>query len=283
MIFRRDFDGPDEGPRVIYVHGLGGSHLNWVALAQLLKNEVRATAIDLPGFGLTPCNGRSATVAANVAVLSDFLTGEVGEPAVLVGNSMGGLISLLTAVEQPDLVTGLVLVDPALPLPLGARVHPAVGKQIFLYGIPGLGEWMLTRRNARVPARQRVSEVLARCCVDAQRIPTEMFESLVELEERLTEQGDHAATHLAAARSIVRGLARPNGFWRRVEAIDRPVLLLHGVHDRLIPIESARLAAQRFPRWTFVELEAGHIPQMETPELVADEMVRWLSTLSSHR
>jgi pimeloyl-ACP methyl ester carboxylesterase len=55
------------------------------------------------------------------------------------------------------------------------------------------------------------------------------------------------------------------------------VLLLHGTHDRLVPIASARQAAKRLPHWTFVELDTGHIPQIEAPQLVADEMVKWLN------
>jgi len=277
-VYYTDFDSAGAGPRVVYVHGLGGSHINWVGLAPLLSEHVRGLAVDLPGFGLTPAAGRSTTVSANARLLKEFLKEVVGQECLLVGNSMGGLISMMVAAEEPALVSGLVLINPTLPRAPGVRIDPAVGKQFFMYGIPGLGEWVLARRNARVPARQRVTEVLTRCCLDAQRVPPEMLESLIELEESLTAQADHAACHLAAARSIVYGLVRPAGYWRRMTAIQQPVLLLHGTHDRLVPVASAHQAAQRLPHWTFVELEAGHIPQMEAPQLVADEMMRWLST-----
>jgi pimeloyl-ACP methyl ester carboxylesterase len=77
----------------------------------------------------------------------------------------------------------------------------------------------------------------------------------------------------------VRGLARPSAYWRLTAAIKRPVLLLHGTHDRLVSIASAQQAARKNPDWTFVELEAGHIPMMETPDLVAKEMIKWLDGL----
>ena len=276
-VYYLDFDAAGTGPRVVYVHGLGGSHINWIGLAPLMSGYVRGVAVDLPGFGLTPAAGRRTTVSANAQVLKRFLREVVGEQVVLVGNSMGGLISMMVTAEAPDLVSGLVLIDPVLPLARGVRVDPAVGKQFLLNGVPGVGEWVLARRYARVPARQRVSEVLARCCLDAQRVPDEMLEKLIELEESLTGQRDHAACQLAAARSIVRGLAWTPSYWRRMAAIGQPVLLVHGTHDRLVPIASAQQAAKRLPQWTFVELEAGHIPQMETPQLVANEMVKWLN------
>lgn len=276
-LYYLDFDTAGAGPKVVYVHGLGGSHVNWLGLAPLMSGYVRGTAVDLPGFGLTPAAGRSTTVSANARVLKQFLKEIVGEQVILVGNSMGGFVSMIVAAEEPDLVCGLVLIDPTLPLARGVRLDPAVGKQFLLNGIPGVGEWVLARRYARVPTRQRVTEVLARCCLDAQRVPSEMFEKLIELEDSLTAQPDHAASQLAAARSIVRGLAWTPTYWRRMSSIGQPVLLLHGTHDRLVPIVSARQAAKRLPHWTYVELETGHIPQMEAPQLVADEMVKWLN------
>ncbi|WP_117212821.1 alpha/beta fold hydrolase [Allorhizocola rhizosphaerae] len=270
-----DFGGPRDAPRVVYVHGLGGSHINWNALAPLLQRHFRAVAVDLPGFGLTPAAGRKTSVAANARVLRRFLRIIVKEPAMLIGNSMGGFVSMTVAAGEPELVDRLVLIDPTLPLARGVRVDPAVRKQFFLHGLPWVGERVLARRYATVPAKQRVTEVLARCCLDPARVPADMFEALVELETSLTEQRDHAAVHLAAARSIVYGLAWPKSYWRLMRAIDKPVLLLHGKHDRLISVDSAREAARRLPEWTYVELEAGHIPMMEVPELVAEQIVSW--------
>ncbi|HCT75633.1 MAG TPA: alpha/beta hydrolase [Micromonosporaceae bacterium] len=276
-----DFGGPADAPGVVYVHGLGGSHLNWTALAPLLSEHVRAVAVDLPGFGRTPAAGRRTTVRANAGLLRRFLQRLGGGPSILVGNSMGGYVSMLVAVDQPTLVSGVVLVDPTLPMVGRIQIDPAIRRQFFLNGIPGVGEWSLARRYATVPARQRVSEVLERCCSDAARVPKEMVEAMISLEEELTLRRGHAAEHLAAARSIVRGLARPWSYWRRLQAIRHPVLLLHGTHDRLVPIASAHAAAKRLPHWTFTELDAGHIPQMETPEPVAAEIIKWLS--ATHR
>src|SRR3954452_2352654 len=112
-----DFGGPDAGPAVVLVHGLGGSHLNWDLFAPLLSPHARVRALDLPGFGRSEPGGRNASVQSNVAVLQRFLAEVVGEPAILVGNSMGGMISILTAGERPDAVAGLVLLDPAVPGP----------------------------------------------------------------------------------------------------------------------------------------------------------------------
>lgn len=272
-----DYGGPAQAPSAVYVHGLGGSHINWSALAPLLGPHVRGLAVDLPGFGGTPAAGRNTAVPANTRLLGRFLAAVTDEPVVLVGNSMGALISMMVAAEQPELVKALVLLNPTLPLTRRSRVEGAMRRNFILNGVPVIGEWLLARRYARVPAAQRVAETLARCCVQAERVPVEMVEQMVALEAELTGRSDHVPAQLAAARSIVLGLAWPHSYWRLMRAIQQPVLLLHGTYDRLVSVYSARRAARRLPHWTFVELESGHTPQMEMPDVVADEIVRWLS------
>lgn len=266
------------GTPLVFVHGLGGAALNWARLSPLLSSAGEGSAIDLAGFGLRPPAGRgSTTVQANAALLRSYLVEEVGEPAILVGNSMGGMISILVAAADPSLVRGLVLIDPTLPQAAGVKVDPLVRKQFLVQLIPGLGEVIMRRRIERVPARRRVAAILALCCADVSRIPESYVDEMVALEEqRATVQPDRVGSHLAASRSLLKVLGRPAAYQAQMDAINAPVLLLHGRHDRLVPIGNARAAAARHPGWSFVELDAGHIPHMETPELVAPEIISWL-------
>ncbi|MEV6968500.1 alpha/beta fold hydrolase [Hamadaea sp. NPDC051192] len=273
-----DFGGPAAGPVVVYVHGLGGSHLNWTRLAPLLGDQVRGYALDLAGFGLTEPHGRRTSVGANAELLLRFLDEVVREPVVLVGNSMGGMVSILAAAHDPAKVRALALVDPTLPLAEGARVDPVVRRQFTVHAIPGLGEWSLRRRLARVPVKDRVGHVLALCFSDLSRIPPEIVTAGIALEERRATQPRRAESYLEAARSILRGVGRSE-HRRRMAELTQPVLLIHGVHDRLVPIESARATSAAHPQWHYVELNAGHTPQIEVPEQVADEIRPWLARL----
>ena len=135
-----------EGAPMVLLHGLGGSHLNWMRLGPLLAERARVLAPDLPGFGDTPPAGRSTTVQANAAWVGRFVEEVAGSPAILVGNSMGGLIATLAAIGRPEDVAGLILVDPALPLAPGEPFDFQVVLAFAAYFTPGVGEVFVRRR-----------------------------------------------------------------------------------------------------------------------------------------
>src|SRR5438067_11561705 len=73
-----DYGGPADGPLVVAVHGLGGSAVNWSAVAPLLTHRCRVLAPDLAGHGLTRSLGRGTRVAANRALLHRFVDAVAG-------------------------------------------------------------------------------------------------------------------------------------------------------------------------------------------------------------
>ena len=266
----------DAHPTVVLVHGLGGSHLNWDLLAPLLRPHARVLALDLPGFGRSEPGDRRATVPANVAILDRFLREVAGGPVVLVGNSMGGMISVLATASAPELVSGLVLLDPALP---GARrsLDPLVAFTFALYALPFVGERFLRLRRQRYTPLARVHDMLPLVGVEPEKIPAEVVDrSVTLLEERRDVEGMDRA-FLVAARSLLRSLGRPRDFQAAMAAIDVPVLLVHGDRDRLVPVAAAREAARRHPHWRYVELaDVGHVPQLQVPDRLAALVLEWL-------
>ena len=268
-----DFGGAGSGPTIVLVHGLGGSHLNWDLLAPLLSPHARVLSIDLPGFGRSEPGGRRASVQANVEVLDRFLAEVAGTPAVLVGNSMGGMISILTTARSPEAVSGLVLLDAAVPGPRG-RPDPLVAVGFAAYALPGVGERVLRLRRTRQTPVRRVREMLQLCGVDPDAVPPEVISRSVTLiEERRDVEGMDRA-FLAAARSLLRLLADPRQYRAAMAAVTAPVLMMQGDQDRLVPVTAARDVAARNPSWRYVELPGvGHVPQLQVPERVAAEVL----------
>lgn len=271
-----DFGGNPQGPTMVLVHGLGGSHLNWDLLAPLLTPHVRVLALDLPGFGRSEPGERLASVQANVDILDRFLAEVAESPAVLVGNSMGGMISIFTA-ARACAVSGLVLLDPALP---GGRrrLDPLVASQFLLYGLPFVGERFLWLRRQRQSPRTRVREMLALCGVAPDDVPPEVIDRAVALVEEREDVDGMDRAFLVAARSLLRILLDPHGYRDAMASVTAPVLLVHGDRDRLMPVAAARATAQQHPHWRYRELAGvGHVPQLQVPDTLATEVLRWLA------
>jgi pimeloyl-ACP methyl ester carboxylesterase len=234
-------------------------------------------AVDLAGFGLTHPEGRTTTVPANARLLERFLAEVVGEPAVLVGNSMGAMISILHTARRPSTVTALALLDPALPLPFGVRLDPQVTAAFAMYAIPGLGQWFLAKSRAGVSTRRQVKRVLNLVCADPKVVPEEMILASMSLLEQRAEVPGLDEAFLAAARSVVWTGATSRRYYTAMSRVRVPVYLMAGEKDRLVPVASAREAARRNPSWRFEVLEGvGHVPQLEVPELVAERIKDWL-------
>ncbi|MCZ2848558.1 alpha/beta fold hydrolase [Modestobacter sp. VKM Ac-2978] len=274
-----DHGGRSDGPTVVLVHGLGGSHLNWDLFAPLLTPHARVLSLDLPGFGRSEPGRRQATVHGNVLVLDRFLRDVAGGPAVLVGNSMGGMISILETAAAPELVRGLVLLDPALPGPRRA-LDPLVALTFAAYALPGVGEQTLRARRRRTGARAQVLDMLRLCGVDPAGVPASLVDRSVALVEQRQDVAGMDRAFLTAARSLLRVQADPRRYRRAMAAISVPVLLVHGERDRLVPVANARDVAHRHPDWRYVELPGvGHVPQLQVPERLADDVVPWLQQL----
>lgn len=99
-----DFGGA--GSPVVCVHGLGGSSEDWLAMGPLLAARHRVVALDLTGFGRTPPMGRSSRVPELRRLLSDFIRHVSDEPVLLMGNSMGGLLSMVQAARPSPTAWG---------------------------------------------------------------------------------------------------------------------------------------------------------------------------------
>jgi len=274
-----DHGGPADGPLLVMVHGLGGSLVNWAALAPLLTDTCRVLALDLIGFGHTQAGTHSTSVTANQQMLHRFLSKVAGGPVILVGNSMGGLITILQATRHPESVTAVVLIDPALPVKVGGQPDALVAAGFGMYAVPHIGRAMLrARRRVRTP-EQLAMDILRLCSVDPTRVPGDVREQLLEMARARSEYPDIDEQFLGAARSLMRMLTRRSSYQAAMKAIRVPVLLLHGEKDRLVTIGQSRAAAAANPSWRFeVAPDVGHVPQLEVPDWTAGRILDWLAT-----
>ncbi len=279
-----DLDGPvhyidygGEGKPLLMIHGLSGSALNWMAVGPGLAKHHHVLAIDLAGFGQTPLFQRSAALGANANLVHSFLEQVICEPAVLMGNSMGGHIAILEAGDHPTWVSAMVLVDPAIP---GVHVHrpdPAMLGVMAALSVPGLAEIVIDRRARVLGAERLVKQVIDVVAADPTRLDAAMIEAHVQLTRERNNLGrQNSRALLQATRSLGLRMADPR-FWAKVKKVQAATLIIHGDRDRLIPISAARELVRRRPDWTLEVLEGvGHAPMMETPDLFLRVVNQWM-------
>ena len=276
-----DFGTPSDLPPIVFVHGLGGSHLNWGLVAPALSANRRAVAIDLHGHGMTAGTKRNATVHENQRLLDRFIREVVGGPVVLVGNSMGGMVSVLQTHRNPDTVAGVVLVDPAMPAP-SRRPDPKVAGQFLVYALPGIGELTMRRMRARLSPAESVQRIINLCFADPSRANPDMLAAAEDLVRARDSMPGVEVAFMAAARSLMRVLLRREEYAAMMSGIDVPVLLMNGEADRLVPVAAAHIAARANPSWEAVFLPGvGHTPQLEVPDIFVETVDAWLARSTS--
>jgi pimeloyl-ACP methyl ester carboxylesterase len=266
--------GPRE--RALYVHGLGGASTNWTDLAALLAVRFDGWAIDLPGFGRSqpPPRGRYS-IRGQVRAVIDVLEHIVGQPGDgagrpvhLVGNSLGGLVSVLVAGRRPDLVASLTLISPAMPV---YRVPPAFSRALLLLLVPGIPS-LAARRIGGITPEESVRAMVRMCFGQPSRVPPERLEQAVqEMRERAEQPwSDRALTH--SMRGLITSYLRvgATNAWRTARTLTPPTLVLWGSRDRLVdPALAPRLAAV-VPDARLLVLEGvGHVAMLEAPEETA--------------
>jgi pimeloyl-ACP methyl ester carboxylesterase len=248
-----DRRGDGRAPPVLLVHGLGGNAAGFLPIVRaLLRASRRVVALELPGHGRSRLQAGEvpATVLECAAAVRAALD-DVGEPAVLLGSSLGGALSLLTAAALPERTAGVVGLNPAGAPLIGADRESVirafqggsaaaaleVNRRLYLRP-PRLGWWFardLGRHWASPPVQQFVSEL---------------------------------------------GVDLPGIGGEVLSAIDKPVLILWGEGDRILPASSVEYFRTHLRRGSVETLPgAGHLPMLESRALVAARIARFLAEL----
>ncbi|MEU6401352.1 alpha/beta hydrolase [Streptomyces sp. NPDC046985] len=255
-------------PPALYVHGLGGSSLNWSSLMAQLDDVVDGEALDLPGFGdSSPPDDGNYSVSGHARAVIRLLEHSGRGPVHLFGNSLGGAVSTRVAAQRPDLVRTLTLVSPALPELRIQRTAVPTG----LLALPGMAAFF-TRLTREWTAEQRVRGVTALCYGDPDRVTPEGFRNAVQEMERRLQLPYFWDAMARSARGIVDAytLGGQHGLWRQAERVLAPTLLIYGGRDQLVGYRMARRAVRAFRDSRLLTLpDAGHVAMMEYPETVA--------------
>ena len=249
-----DFGG--EGTGVLLLHGLAGTAVEWEETAAWLSATHRVVALDQRGHGRSERRPREVTPAAYVTDALAAIETLVLAPAILVGQSLGGLIAFLAASERPDLVDGLIVVE-ATP----TREGHEVAEQIADY----FDSWPLPFPSHDAAVTFFGGESLRACA---------WARNLVTQADGLRPAFD--ADVLVAA--IEKALARD--YWNEWRALSVPTLLVRGEEGELSPSEAAAMVTA-VPSAQLVSIPgAGHDVHLDAPEAWRSAVEAFLSRLS---
>lgn len=244
---------------VVLLHGLGATGASMLPALPPLAKEHRVIVPDLPGFGETgkPLIAYHAEFFARWVV--DLLDALGIERAVLIGNSMGGRISLEVGLKYPDRVGKLVLYCPAVAfrklrqlVPLVRLVRPELGA--------------LPLRIPRSVVMRLMQQIFSR----PDRVPAPWFDAAADEFFRVFATRRGRIALFSAARQVY--LDHPwgeLGFWERLAELQPPALFVWGDRDVLVPSGFSRHVEEALPRAKSVVLQdCGHVPQFELPEVL---------------
>jgi pimeloyl-ACP methyl ester carboxylesterase len=251
------------GDPVVLLHGLGATKASFLPTIAALADSHHTIAVDLPGFGdsVKPLLGTydPPFFADAVTALLDAL--EL-ERAHLIGNSMGGRVAIEVGLRAPERVERMVLLAPSLAW---LRSRPWA---------PYL-RWVPTQLGLIQPAPRQVVEKIVRRLIPGSE--NEWTAAGIDefLRSYLTPSG-RAAFYAAARNIYLEEPHGPNGFWTRLPSLAPEALFVWGRRDPVVPSGFVRHVRDALPGAAHLELDCGHVPQLERPRQTHDAIEQFL-------
>ncbi|HEY1087744.1 MAG TPA: alpha/beta fold hydrolase [Archangium sp.] len=234
------------GPPLLLVHGLGSSANAFFKTLLPLARSFRAVyAVDLPGNGFSPVpNAGPMPVREQVELLRDFRRELIGEPVFLLGNSLGGGMSLNFAFQEPEALLALGLVSPA-----GAQISEERFQQLVQ------SFSVKTTSDARTLAGKLYAKP-----------PLSVMLFANELRKMMTTDTVKSAISQVSRADLVQP--------EQLQALPMPTLLIWGQSERLLPYEGLDFFRAHLPSHAEVHEVSGfgHMPQMEHPHAFVERV-----------
>lgn len=264
IVHLRD-EGPRDGAVIVLLHGSNADLHTWQPWTDRLKSDFRIVRFDQRGHGLTgPAPDGDYSIDAFVADV-DAVADRLGlERFVLAGNSMGGGIAMAYAMQHPDRLRGLVLVDAG-----GADIERKGGGNLLftLAAIPGVNRVM-----GQITPRSLVEKSLSQSVANQAIVTPQAVDRYWELARF---PGNREAT-LKRFREARKPFAAT-----QVAKMGVPTLVMWGADDSLIPFAAAGWYMEHLPKATLAAYKGiGHVPMEEHPDRSAADLRAFMGELA---
>jgi pimeloyl-ACP methyl ester carboxylesterase len=251
---------------IVLIHGTGASLHTWEAWVSELKSEHRIITLDLPAYGLTgPNQTGDYSQDFYVSFMEKFLSKLNIKRCVLGGNSLGGGITWAYALEHPERVDKMILVD--------AGGYPMVSKSVpIAFQIARMP--VLNNLFKYILPHAIIEKSLQNVYVHDERITPELIERYYDLASR---EGNRKA-FVDRMKSLVQ-----NDKYLKIKTLTMPTLIIWGEQDGLIPTDVAEKFHKDLPNDTMIIFkDLGHTPMEEEPILTVRAVKEFLRNNKSN-
>ncbi|MDX2232615.1 MAG: alpha/beta fold hydrolase [Leptolyngbyaceae cyanobacterium bins.349] len=266
----------DHGPAVVLIHGFGASLGHWRKNLPTLAQSCRVYAIDLLGFGASAKPTPSETVTYTFETwgqqIADFCREVVGEPAFLVGNSIGCIAAMQAAVDTPEISRGVALLNCSLRLLHDRR--RATQPWLKRAGAPLLQrilrvKWIGRAFFKQIARPETVRKILQQAYIQTAAVDDELIDIL------MGPASDPGAADVFIAFTNYSQGPLPEDL---LEKLPCAALMLWGTRDPWEPFELGQELGKFACVEQFIPLAGvGHCPQDEAPELVNPLLLDWIT------
>jgi pimeloyl-ACP methyl ester carboxylesterase len=259
-----------EGKPLLLIHGFGATHAHWRKnIPDLAEQGYRVYGIDLLGFGASEKPALDYSLELWETLIHDFWHSQINQPMIVVGNSIGALLSLMLLAHYPEMTAGGIVLNVAgglnhRPDELKWPLSSIMSLFASVVQNPIIGPILFNQIRQKHRIRNTLKQVYGN--------PAAITDELVDIIYQ-------PACDRKAQKVFASILSAPPGprIGELLPHIHQPLLVLWGEADPWTPIQGAR---------TFKESEnakvvpipgTGHCPHDERPDLVNPLMIDWLS------
>lgn len=250
----------------VLIHGWSSSWYATSPLLGLLAQRFHCLAVDLPGYGQSPPFNDRTTIPKYVDLLAGLIEDSSDGPVVLVGHSMGGMISLSLALRYPVLVERMVLLSPTITGRLSQAINFYISPITMMERF-GIGDYIISSvEKSFVGLTDRLMRPVS--FADRTSIMEADYEKLRK-DARKRGQG--------RVRAECYWAMRENDLSGRLQDIETPTLIIWGAEDNTVPLRDAGVVADEWPEADLrIIPKAGHWPHFETPEMTRRYVAAYL-------
>jgi pimeloyl-ACP methyl ester carboxylesterase len=257
---------------LILLHGFGASIGHWRHNLEVLSTQHTVYALDMLGFGASEKATANYSVELWVEQVYQFWQTFIREPVILIGNSLGSLITLVAAAVHPEMVAGVVMMslpDPTLEFEaLPTFLHPFVRGMKSIIASPLLLKPLFN--FIRKP------EVLKRWAGLAYSNPEAITDELIDILAGPPQDRGSTRAFIALFKSSIGSEFSPS-VKKILPNLTIPMLLIWGSKDKFVPPNLASEFAKYNAKLEVLYLEdVGHCPHDECPEQVNEMILNWV-------